>query len=270
MNKFPHSPSGGRLRHLGRKKLARPTGEHHEPGLGARVATAAGATTRLLLRTLLMLMLPVAFIGATSSNALAAAGGSALYPGETLYDGQSLVNGQYTMSMQTDGNFVLYAGTRALWQSGTYGRGGAWVSMQTDGNLVVYNSANQSLWQSGTAGHAGSRLEVQSDANAVVYTSLNQSLWQSGTAGQGSPPPSGIDYTRRTAALRWEQSHAGTSRYNGWCEAAVENAYGPLLASSEAPGSTTTRSGTQVRSKGIRTLLPGHSCSLMVTVPLGT
>ena len=127
----------------------------------------AGVVTKLLL----MLLLPMALIGATTTNALAAAGGSALYPGETLYDGQSLVDGQYTMSMQTDGNFVLYNGTRALWQSGTYGRGGAWISMQGDGNLVIYNSSNQPLWQSGTAGHGGSRLEVQSDGNAVVYTS---------------------------------------------------------------------------------------------------
>jgi hypothetical protein len=36
-------------------------------------------------------------------------------PGEVLYGGQSLVDGSYTMAMQTDGNFVLYAnGNQAL------------------------------------------------------------------------------------------------------------------------------------------------------------
>ena len=53
----------------------------------------------------------VAFVSVPSADA--AAGTSVLIPGERLYAGQSLVNGQYTLAMQTDGNFVLYAGNQS-------------------------------------------------------------------------------------------------------------------------------------------------------------
>jgi hypothetical protein len=144
------------------------------------------AAARLTLIAFLMLFAPMAMFGARISSAAAAAGGSSLQPGETLYDGQALSNGQYTMAMQSDGNFVLYDGNRSLWQSGTSGRGGAWVSMQGDGNLVVYNSANRPLWWSGTAGHGGSRLAVQTDGNAVIYNSANQALWATNTYARPS------------------------------------------------------------------------------------
>jgi len=219
MSKSPHPLNDSRHTHLKRETSALPSRGHHGAGFRAKAAIVAGVVTKLLL----MLLLPMALIGATTTNALAAAGGSALYPGETLYDGQSLVDGQYTMSMQTDGNFVLYNGTRALWQSGTYGRGGAWISMQGDGNLVIYNSSNQPLWQSGTAGHGGSRLEVQSDGNAVVYTSDNQWLWATNTAVQGNSLPSGArdigynpfaaHYGNQCTYYAEERMHSQTGRY---------------------------------------------------------
>ncbi len=154
--------------------------------LSSRIPEDTKISTRRGVAATLVLALLVAIAALTTAiapSSRAAAGGSALQPGETLYNGQSLVNGQLTMTMQGDGNFVLYFGAESLWQSGTSGKGGARVSMQGDGNLVVYNNANQWLWQSGTAGHGGSRLELQSDMNAVVYSSANQALWQSGTAG---------------------------------------------------------------------------------------
>jgi hypothetical protein len=153
-------------------------------------------------------------------------GPPSLVSGEVLHDGQSLVNGSLSFAMQTDGNFVLYAGSHALWQSGTAGRGGSFVAMQTDGNLVVYDTAGHPLWWSGTANHAGAHLQLQGDANAVVYSATGQPLWQTGTAGEGGTAPSGFDAARRAGAIRWEAAHAGSSAYNQLCEKAVENAYG--------------------------------------------
>ena len=88
--------------------------------------------------------------------------------------GQSLVNGQYTLAMQTDGNFVLYAGNQSLWQSHTYNNPNAWAVMQADGNLVVYSPGPtnvHALWQSGTYNQPGDRLVVQPDGNAVISNS---------------------------------------------------------------------------------------------------
>jgi len=126
----------------------------------------------------------VAFVSAPSADA--AAGTSVLIPGERLYAGQSLVNGQYTLAMQTDGNFVLYAGNQSLWQSHTFNNPNAWAVMQTDGNLVVYSPGPtnvHALWQSGTYNQPGDRLVVQPDGNAVIYNSnYTSARWATNTS----------------------------------------------------------------------------------------
>ncbi len=166
-----------------------------------------------------MLSAPMALIGATASDASAAAGSSTLRPGETLYRGQSLVNGQYTLAMQSDGNFVLYGRGRALWQTQTYRTGGASVSMQGDGNLVVYNAASRALWQSGTAGHGGSRLELQTDGNAVVYSPANQALWATNTWAPATTTRSlTVCDNQKTAVTNWDVYQVcltGTDSFNG-------------------------------------------------------
>jgi hypothetical protein len=122
----------------------------------------------------------------SAPGADAAAGTSVLMPGEQLYAGQSLVNGDFTLAMQSDGNFVLYAGNQAKWQSGTSGNPNAWVTMQGDGNLVVYSPGPtnvHALWQSGTYNNAGARLNMQPDGNAVIYNSgWSRALWTTNTS----------------------------------------------------------------------------------------
>lgn len=54
--------------------------------------------------------------------------------------------------MQGDGNFVLYAGSTALWSSNTAGHPGAHLAVQDDGNVVVYQSSTP-LWSSNTCCH---------------------------------------------------------------------------------------------------------------------
>lgn len=162
----------------------------------------------------------LAFVSAPSADA--AAGTSVLMPGEPLYAGQSLVDGQYTMAMQTDGNFVLYAGNQSLWQSHTYNNPNAWAIMQTDGNLVVYSPGPtnvHALWQSGTYNQPGDRLVVQPDGNAVIYNSNYTSApWATNTAQNAS--------TRESRAIAWEIAHKSDKNWDGLCETAVEHAYG--------------------------------------------
>ncbi len=85
---------------------------------------------------------------------------------DTLNMGQELVQGKfirspnegYYLTMQTDGNLVLYTSKdfsphNAVWSSKTAGKssGPYKLAMQTDGNLVVYDKASKPIWDSGTA-----------------------------------------------------------------------------------------------------------------------
>jgi outer membrane lipoprotein-sorting protein len=53
--------------------------------------------------------------------------------------------------MQTDGNFVIYAGSNVKWTSNSAGTGGDHLTVQNDGNLVIYNANNtQGVWATNT------------------------------------------------------------------------------------------------------------------------
>jgi hypothetical protein len=47
--------------------------------------------------------------------------------------------------MQTDGNFVVYNGGTAVWNSMTSGSSGAYLQLQDDSNLVIYQGGT-ALW----------------------------------------------------------------------------------------------------------------------------
>ena len=117
-----------------------------------------------------------------------------LFPGQSLYPGQSLQSAYYTLTMQTDGNVVLYNSKRnPLWYTNT---GGLITPrefiMQTDGNLVLYSTDGEARWASGTWNNPGAFLNVQDDGNLVVYRAGSQTetaanaLWASGSNSQ--PP----------------------------------------------------------------------------------
>ncbi|WP_051732341.1 hypothetical protein [Kitasatospora phosalacinea] len=82
-----------------------------------------------------------------------------LNPGAVLKSGTDLVVGNTTLSMQTDGNMVLYlnAGNgshiQVLWSSKTWGNTGAYGVMQSDGNFVIYRAGGESagaVWSTQT------------------------------------------------------------------------------------------------------------------------
>ena len=89
--------------------------------------------------------------------------------------------------MQTDGNLVLYAGTRALWNSRTQGNPGAVFHQQVDGNLVVYSTGGKALWNSGSRWPVDypTRLRLQNDGNLTLAGSDSawrfRTIWQTGT-----------------------------------------------------------------------------------------
>lgn len=60
-------------------------------------------------------------------------------------------NGYYKLTLQQDGNMVLYRGNGSgswtgIWDSQTVGKASNHVQYQSDCNLVIYNSSNQSMW----------------------------------------------------------------------------------------------------------------------------
>ena len=112
-----------------------------------------------------------------------------LYGGEELRQTQELrsANGQYRLTLQTDGNLVLYKnGTQALWSSRTSGKPQITrCAMQTDGNLVLYDANGQFYWASRTNGNiTGKSLAMQDDGNLVMYDYYSNPVWATGTNGR--------------------------------------------------------------------------------------
>ncbi|WP_161967964.1 hypothetical protein [Fimbriiglobus ruber] len=112
---------------------------------------------------------------------------SSLTPYQLLTPGQFLVspNGYYWVTLQPDGNFVLYNKFyNALWASRT-SQPATDVVMQGDGNLVVYGPSG-ATWNSITSGYPGAYLTLQDDGNLVIYdviNNVNTPIWATRTQG---------------------------------------------------------------------------------------
>lgn len=87
--------------------------------------------------------------------------------------------GDYVLTLQTDGNLVIYrtSNWEALWSSKSNGKGGRYLYFQGDGNLVLYKNANFTgvVWSSGKQVSGDpitiknyTRFLFQSDGNLVM------------------------------------------------------------------------------------------------------
>lgn len=118
----------------------------------------------------------------TSARSTPGCGEEWVGAGDALHAGQSRTScdGRFQLTMQGDGNLVLYQrAAPPVWSTGTNGTGASMAAMQGDGNLVLY--AGGPVWSSQTFGHPGAALAVQSDGNVVIYGG-GQALWASGTS----------------------------------------------------------------------------------------
>lgn len=133
-------------------------------------------------------MLVCCFCSALTKNTLSV--------GQRLNEGQSLTssNGVYFVTMQGDGNLVVYrrggaGGNEAIWWSRTAGAccGGFSLVMQGDNNLVMYSSRKASggaVWSSRSICRSTpARAVMQNDGNFVIYAGDNSAIWASGTVG---------------------------------------------------------------------------------------
>lgn len=103
-----------------------------------------------------------------------------LKPNQVILKGQSLksANGQYVLTLQSDGNLVMYRGRAAVFATNTVGKPATRAVMQNDGNFVLY-AGKTPLWATGTQGRPGSYLVVQNDGNLTVYDLGKSWLWSS-------------------------------------------------------------------------------------------
>lgn len=122
-----------------------------------------------------------------------------LNSGDILKVGASIIsqNGQYRLTLQGDGNLVLYNSANSpLWASNTMNNNVAQIAMQTDGNMVMMDTGNQQIWSTGTSGNSGAYLIVQNDGNAIIYNIAGAKLWSTSQI-QPPNPVTGIS-ARRT------------------------------------------------------------------------
>lgn len=113
--------------------------------------------------------------GATSCGQLSA--GQGLVVGQTL----TSCDGRFSLTLQFDGNLVLYQAGKALWATGTSGSNGYAALQQSDGNFVLYDLQGHALWAAGTWPHPGNVFKLQNDGNLVVYNTQGTALWASNT-----------------------------------------------------------------------------------------
>lgn len=113
-----------------------------------------------------------------------------LQAGRTLAAGHQLVapNHLFRLVMQGDGNLVVYnRANRPLWATDTVGHAGNELVMQRDGNLVVYATqpVQRALWSSGTAGRGPSQAGLLDTGNFVVSRLGAGLTWQTHTGSRG-------------------------------------------------------------------------------------
>ena len=82
------------------------------------------------------------------------------------------------LTVQTDGNVVLYVNGVARWQTNTVGLSGNYLKAQSDGNVVMYTSGGTWKWKSETGIYPGAFLRLQDDGNLVIYSG-STAVWTS-------------------------------------------------------------------------------------------
>lgn len=121
-------------------------------------------------------------------------------------------SGPSGLSLQVDGNLVLYNSGSPIWAThtssgnqlarvnthitpgsillpkqtlATYDRK-AFLVLQPDGNLVLYNRNRSPVWATGTDNKNVDRVIFQQDGNIVLYSRDGRAVWASHTDGRGA------------------------------------------------------------------------------------
>jgi pimeloyl-ACP methyl ester carboxylesterase len=145
-------------------------------------------------------------------------GGGQLTPGQQI----TSPDGRYRLTLQTDGNLVIYRNDGVpVWWTGTIGISPSVARMQVDGNFVVYDTANQPRWHTYTYGNPGAYLSMQNNGAIVIYSATGARLWGSPVpAGEVNTPPGGGSPAPSTDTLT-----AGARLYPGQAVQSLDRRY---------------------------------------------
>lgn len=94
-----------------------------------------------------------------------------------LSTGESWKTNRIRMTMQQDGNLVVYnEDGKATWASMTFGEGHT-ARFQQDGNLVIHNGDDRPIWASQTNGNPGAQLVLRKDGDVAITAPGGKVLW---------------------------------------------------------------------------------------------
>jgi hypothetical protein len=109
--------------------------------------------------------------------------GSQMTAGQVLRLGTSISSpsGVYSLTLQADGNLVLYrADGKPLWSAGTGGQSVVICLLADSGALQLFTSDAVNIWSSSGV-VANSTLRVNDDGNVALYDPNQNIVWQTGT-----------------------------------------------------------------------------------------
>ncbi len=94
-------------------------------------------------------------------------------------------NGTYVLTQQEDGNLVIYnmLSRKAIWESGSIGKGVERTVLDEDGSLVQYSKVGP-VWSSKCGGNNGITLVMQDDGNLVIINLFGNAIWSSNTTNK--------------------------------------------------------------------------------------
>jgi WD40 repeat protein len=116
-----------------------------------------------------------------------------LTKGSELTIGNSIFSpdGKYKMTLESNGNMVIYNNNTQVWQSNTAGQGVTKCSFQADGNLVLYTATNVAKWAAGLNNTSAATLMLLNDGNLGIFTSGSVKLWDRISSGSPTNPLEG-------------------------------------------------------------------------------
>ena len=99
------------------------------------------------------------------------------YPGDIW-----VTNANYTYAFRTQGDLVIYDPSgKVIWQTPTANQGADRLSIQKDGNVVIYRDST-ALWATGTENNLGAFLVLENEGNLSVRKTIEgDPLWESKT-----------------------------------------------------------------------------------------
>ena len=95
-----------------------------------------------------------------------------------LLPGTYLKAGDYKLTLQSNGDMVLWKGSsNAVWSTKTNNGEKHYLELQSDGNLVLYTTDHKAVWSTGTKGKSAGWLVLGDDGSLRLYDGGGKQVW---------------------------------------------------------------------------------------------